>query len=100
MLPNNFYLIILIRNVVEDLEVMLKENQVLSGRLVTSDSDRERAHKEVRELHSKLANAEQTERMKDTGLEDIRGAYEVLFMMYVVLEEYDTSSHSIWCCVL
>lgn len=68
---------VLLRNVVDDLEVMLKENQVLSGRLVTSDSERERAHNEVRDLHSQLANAEQTDRIKDTGLEDIRHAYEV-----------------------
>lgn len=60
----------------DDLEVMVKENQVVSGQLVTIGADRENAHKEIQSLHARLANAEQTINMKETGLEDIRHAYE------------------------
>lgn len=65
------------RAVSDDLEVMVKENQVVSGQLVTVGGDRENAHKEIQNLHARLANAEQTINIKETGIEDIRHAYEV-----------------------
>ncbi|GMH37469.1 hypothetical protein BSKO_05342 [Bryopsis sp. KO-2023] len=66
------------RAVSNDLEVMVQENQVLSQQLMLSGSNREGVQQELKDSQSRIVQAEQKIRMKETELEDIRHAYEEL----------------------
>lgn len=66
------------RAISEDLEVMVKENQVVSSQLASVRQARDNATEELRSAHSSLINTEQAVRIKETEMEDLRQAYEVI----------------------
>ncbi|DBA89546.1 hypothetical protein WJX79_004564 [Trebouxia sp. C0005] len=66
------------RAISEDLEVLVKENQVVNHQLTTAVTERDDWHADLRSTRSKLAQAEQLARAKESEVEDLRKAYESL----------------------
>ncbi|KAL3151587.1 Centrosomal protein 135kDa, isoform B [Trebouxia sp. C0009 RCD-2024] len=66
------------RAISEDLEVLVKENQVVNHQLTTASTERDDWHADLRSIKSKLAQAEQHARAKESEVEDLRKAYEGL----------------------
>ncbi|KAL3159299.1 Centrosomal protein 135kDa, isoform B [Trebouxia sp. C0010 RCD-2024] len=66
------------RAISEDLEVLVKENQVVNHQLTTATTERDDLHADLRSTRSKLAQAEQLARAKESEVEDLLKAYEGL----------------------
>lgn len=78
MIPNVWFIVFQEENgaLSDDLAMMVRENQVVSGQLSRSAQQVDEAADEMRTLQNNLGVSQQTLKARELELEDMRHAYE------------------------